>query len=319
MKIQLGGLLVGLESNNKEIQTRWQSLFHPDQRVTAGRPDIILVANLAAPPPRSQEVSPVYTSENENGLRVYQPDPTVIWLRLPDRVEIEIDFKQNLARLFLSPSAVNSGRLEDLTAIALAPLLRRRQYYLIHGFTAVKDGRAVLFIGRSGSGKTTSGLATIGAGWRYFGNDIALVAMRAGKIIAHPAFGALNVHPHTLALLPQFGGWGEEYPLDERDGKVHVPAGRLPLLVNLQAAVKLLAFPEIVRSGKSALEPLPEGIALARLMEDSVDHWDVESLAAHFAFLRQLIAQATAGRLVVGADLERVPFLLEERLDGSGR
>ena len=142
--------------------------------------------------------------------------------------------------------------------------------------------------------------------------------MHAGEIIAHPAFGALNVHPLTLALLPQFGDWQEEYPLDKRDGKIHVPAGRLPLQVNLRAAVKLLVFPEVVRSGQSALEPLAEGIALARLMEDSVDHWDVDSLVPHFAFLRQLITQATAGRLVVGADLERVPFLLEEHLDGSG-
>ena len=68
---------------------------------------------------------------------------------------------------------VGDGRFEDLTTMALAPVLRRRGIYLIHAFSAAANGQALLLCGASGSGKTTTGLALCAAGMQLLANDIA--------------------------------------------------------------------------------------------------------------------------------------------------
>ena len=69
---------------------------------------------------------------------------------------------------------------EDLTTLALAPLLRRLGLFMIHAFTAALSGKAVMFVGPSGSGKTSCGLALASAGWQILANDVALMQESGG-------------------------------------------------------------------------------------------------------------------------------------------
>jgi hypothetical protein len=50
----------------------------------------------------------------------------------------------------------------------------------------------------------------------------------------------------------------------------------------------------------STLTPISPAIALSRLMAESVDRWDTAVLAAHTAFLAQLVQQADCYQLTVG-------------------
>ncbi|PIU46679.1 MAG: hypothetical protein COS94_09440 [Candidatus Hydrogenedentes bacterium CG07_land_8_20_14_0_80_42_17] len=54
-------------------------------------------------------------------------------------------------------------------------LLRRRNRFFIHGGGAINSkGTACIFIGSGGSGKSTSALALLHAGWPFMGDDILL-------------------------------------------------------------------------------------------------------------------------------------------------
>jgi hypothetical protein len=86
----------------------------------------------------------------------------------------------------LTPLGLRPDQLENLLIRPLASLLLRRDYHIIHSFTVARDGRAVLLAGQSMSGKTTTGLALLGAGWEFLGNDAALLQMRPDGVYALP-------------------------------------------------------------------------------------------------------------------------------------
>jgi hypothetical protein len=207
-------------------------------------------------------------------------------------------------------TALGNGQLEDVTLTSLAPMLRARGYYLLHAFAAARDGEAILLCGRSGSGKTTTGASLLLGGWQYLANDAVLLQRRNGAIFALPSPGTLQVRPQTLFLLPQ---------LRRRRGRASpTTASYLFPAESLSqhgwaapAPVRALYFPQICEGAASSiLQPLERAIALAYLLEESVDRWDVAALPAHLNLLQALVAQAEAYRLHLGQDVMALPELL---------
>ncbi|MBK9054231.1 MAG: hypothetical protein IPL78_25960 [Chloroflexi bacterium] len=94
------------------------------------------------------------------------------WLRLSRRGWVDVpaqpDSTQPLVG-WLTPGLLDSGRFEDLFWVAVAPWLRQRGLFLVHGFAAASpdEQQTILLVGRSGSGKTTTGLALLQTGWRW--------------------------------------------------------------------------------------------------------------------------------------------------------
>jgi energy-coupling factor transporter ATP-binding protein EcfA2 len=199
------------------------------------------------------------------------------------------------------------GRLEDITFTSLAPALRRCGYYLVHAFGAVRDGRCVLLIGPSGSGKTTTGLSLILEGWQLLANDTLLIEAREDGIYALSTPGGLTVRPQTLTLLPACRPLLGDAPL--LHGGYTLTNQQLADPTTTAARITAVYFCQIEDREQSVRRPLSQAVALARLMEQSVDRWDEAMLTQHIAVLHQLSQQTAAYTLHLGRDVPRLPHL----------
>jgi hypothetical protein len=210
----------------------------------------------------------------------------------------------------MRPDLFATGRFIDVILVSLAPLLRKHGYFLVHAAAVALNEQAILFVGPSGSGKTTTCLALIHAGWQLLSNDIVLLRRDGAKIHALPVPDQISLRPKTRQLLPhlqhidrnaenrilQSGTIATRHAVGDRWG--------------VATPVAALCFPHVTDKTTSQLSPQSRSIALAWLLEESVDSWDNATLPAHTALLADLTAQAPSYRLHLAPDVAALPLLL---------
>ena len=301
MRALLHNLLLEFAAENPQVQDGWQALFDLEIKTAAaqpepGSPDIRLAAVVTTHLPHSPAARPSYIQPGTAGqgrpLRYYETERGGR-LDLPRPAQITFDFLESAAQITLTPQGLDARSLEDLTLIALSPFLRRRGFFMLHAFAAARES-AVLLCGPPGSGKTTTGLALLKKGWRYLANDAALLRDDAGQVKAYPSPGAINLHPRTLALLPDFQDRLPPVPQPVRGGK-HI-LSRGTLLLDQEHAdptvVGTILFPCLTNQAQESLHEVTPAIGLARLIEENIDQWDRGTHAAHFDLLTRLSRQA---------------------------
>lgn len=202
-----------------------------------------------------------------------------------------VDLDANTLSLTVLEDALQNGRLQDMLFTGLAPLLRRQGVYLVHAFAAARDGECLLLVGPSGSGKTTAGLSLLAAGWQFVANDVVALERRGDSICAWRTPGPPSVRPSTWTLLPR-------------------PTHLLTAAPSAAYPIRTLVFPHITPATLSQLTPQPRGVALATLMQESVDRWDGATLRAHLALLQQVCVQTAVYTLASGPDVALWPQLL---------
>lgn len=245
--------------------------------------------------------SPIFTDDDRQILRVYQPEKASAWLHFLDGGWIRVPLRgEGELRGFITSEllAVN-GRLEDVIYTSLAPLLRRRGLFMVHAFAASKNGRSLLLVGPSHSGKTSTGLNLLLHGWELLANDVVLLHQHNHAVHALPTPGTLGIRPHTFELLPRL-----QKQLADMNGRWSTPC-----------PVTTLLFPQILpKGGETAVLPHNRAIALTQLMAESMDRWDTATLAPHLALLQQLCQQATTHQLHLGSDIEAISARIEQAI-----
>ncbi len=326
MILRLHQLCIHLQSEDDLINQGWQHLFAAwsKEGETAVTPhpviDIQLNLSLMDALPPLPTAAPYFTDSHAlpdrlGILSVYRGRAGRVWLHFLDGalVDVPLPLNQDATNLTavgsVTPQALQNGRFEDITYTSLAPLLRRRRYYLLHAFAAAKEGRAVLIVGPSGSGKTTTGLCLLLNGWRLLANDILLLEERDGQVFALPTPGSIGVRPQSAKLLPAL-----------RPLIAHAPATSLQIDVTEHfvgdgrwadpAPIAAIYFPQIQQQATSDRQPAQRAICLAQLMAESIDRWDGAMLPAHMALLERLSQQTAPYWLALGQDMTQLPQLL---------
>lgn len=303
MDVRLGTLTVALDGDVAPLREAWEQLFAGWQSTAAA--ELTLSLRMAATLPPAPDHTPVFA--DPRGIVDVYADGAHHILHFHSGALVRLGDGE--AEGTITATAVANGHLEDVTYTSLAPLLRARSYYLLHAFAAARDGQAILLCGGSGSGKTTTGANLLLNGWQLLGNDVVLLQERESVVHALPTPGPLRVRPPTLFLLPA---------LRHRRGEPHAPTSSYIFPGDAisngwasAAPVSALYFAQIEDgASQSELRPLPRAVALAHLLEESVDRWDEAALAGHLALLERLAGQAAIYRLHLAPDVEQLPQLL---------
>jgi hypothetical protein len=296
-------------SNHTMITQRWRETF---ASLPAGKAPADLSLSLAmvetVPPPPDRE--PDFT---QGQLLQYFVEEGQTIAHFPTYGQMILDFAAGTTRGQIVQAALDRyGVFEDLLAIGLSPHLRRRGLFLIHAFAAAYRGQAVLLIGGSGAGKTTTGMALLNQGWQLLSNDSPILNA-AGQVLQYP--GVLAAFPETLLRFEKTRPLAQDAPADQ---KILAAAETLwPGIWRPQAPIGAIIFPQIEDRAEHELEALTAPEALRRMLPHAVEQWDRTMIPAHLALLSELAQKSPAFVLHLGPEVDTIPGLLSKIFDES--
>lgn len=200
----------------------------------------------------------------------------------------------------------------------LGAALRLRGVSCLHGAAAIVPAGAVVIIGASGAGKSTTVAALLRAGWPLLADDIAALDEAAGRFQVRPGYPALRVAAANTAPLAALASgiyplWSDP-ELDERRRYVDLAgtAAYAPAPAPL-AAIYLLA-PRVPGAPRATLTRLTPREALPELMANLYTQRMLlpHERADSFAFCARLAAAAPVSRVAAPDDLARLPQLVAD-------
>jgi len=219
-------------------------------------------------------------------VRLFARRPWRRWLR--PSVEIGGDYMLPEA----APLPLRHGLLAAEMAMNLQMALGARRHLLLHASAVERDGRAVLMTGVSGAGKST--LATLLAvrGWRFMGDEFALLDPATGLLHAFPRLISLK----NAAILAAEAAWPDARmgPLMAATPKGNirhmVPDARAIAAMDQPAAPALLLFPRY--GDAAAVRQVPPAEAFVRMTQASTNY--VALGEPGFTAMTRLIADVPA-------------------------
>jgi HprK-related kinase A len=188
-----------------------------------------------------------------------------------------------------APLPLRQGLLAAEMAMNLQMALGARRYLLLHASAVERDGRAVLMTGISGAGKSTLATLLAARGWRFMGDEFALLDPETGLVHAFPRLISLK----NQAIAAAQAAWptARMGPLlastPKGDIRHMVPDASAIAAMDVPATPALLLFP---RYGfAAAVRPVPPAEAFVRMTQASTNY--VALGEPGFAALTGLIAR----------------------------
>jgi hypothetical protein len=244
-------------------------------------------------------------------------------LLLPGKLRLFLNSSARRARIsYAQPEEwrINLGGILPV----LCEFLAQRRHYVVHAAALTLDGddrdRAVLILGRSGLGKTTTALALALHGFRLLTDDACFLHRPdEGEPVAWGLPRPLKVHRETVRLLPELRNVcrgpltvGEEYmtPLENVPGADVRGDGRPALLL----------FLEPRNAQGHHMEPMDRIAALARLVGENVRAADprAEGPAGRaFQAFAEIVGECPSYRLSVGPKLDALGRRVTELMQGG--
>ena len=136
-----------------------------------------------------------------------------------------------------APMALRHGLLAAEMGMNLQMALGWRRHLLIHASSVERDGRALVMTGESGSGKSTLAAMLGERGWRFMGDEFALIDLVTGAV--HPFPRLVSLKNDAVAVMRS------EVPDPARFGPLMeaTPKGDIVHLVPPPEAIARMAEP----------------------------------------------------------------------------
>lgn len=193
-----------------------------------------------------------------------------------------------------------------------AQLLKTRGIFPIHSAGLQRDGRGILFPGKSGCGKSTMSLHLMRHGYKLLGDDTVFVRRteKGAEMLFFPE--EVDVCSETVDLFPNLA-LARNLTEDRWQPKARVNLNEVgPDAVVESSHTDLLVFPVIAEDGKTRFERVGPTEALAELILYAFLFMDPQTSKENFALLASLVQTTSCFRLYMGLDGSELAGAVDE-------
>jgi hypothetical protein len=210
--------------------------------------------------------------------------------------------------------------LAGLLSLIGAPISENLKYnslYSFHSAALLSNGVGYLLSGDSGSGKTTSTLNLISAGYKYVSDDVVLLEEVNGEIIAHSLAKTINVDRDLAGRFPDILN-KENLPADtgvkmSLDITQLIPDSFIPHL-----RPDVIIFIKKNLDGNSRILPLSQTEVYSRLLKQTVLATNKEVSRNQLQAYGKLVRQVRGFELLNGRDIYEHPENLVHLMNRMG-
>ena len=151
---------------------------------------------------------------------------------------------------------------------------RPHPYFMVHASVVANQGRAAIFPGRAGSGKSTLCAALVQCGWRLLSDEVALIRPSDGLI--QPVPRPISLKEESIDAIRRFAPdavLGPEWPGTSKGTVAHLlPPPDSVARAGEPARPAWLLFPVFDKGATATLEPVTKASALMRTADNAFNY-----------------------------------------------
>ena len=171
---------------------------------------------------------------------------------------------------------------------------------LVHAASVAQPGgRGALLLGPGGSGKSTTTLTAVAAGWVTAGDDYVLLDPTAPRVGARALYGTAKTKADAQVALPVLAGASRSWTTDDGSKHVHHLGEAHPHAFAAQVPVDVLVV--MRRDGGSDVAPAAPSEALAAVAPSTIFQLPYDRATA-FAVLGDLVRRVPAVTVTLHPD-----------------
>lgn len=213
--------------------------------------------------------------------------------------------------LFSKHALKDSSKISSLVGSLIVEILRYQGLYFLHAACVYGNGRAYLFSGDGGTGKTTASLSLVLQGFQYVADDSLFFSEHNEQIVVSPFYTHFHVDETLAACFPGISGTKTMKGFRDDVTKVRVNMPELfPDLFVPSLSPDYIIFPRIVLREKSAFSPLNQTEVYIRLLKQIILAVDALSSLNQVKTLAKLVKQVKGYELFMGKDMYGDPRIL---------
>lgn len=194
---------------------------------------------------------------------------------------------------------------------------RDRGLIPVHAGFIERDGDGILLGGPGGSGKSTTALVCMRAGWSYLADDyVGIEPGPAGGYTGHGIYCSAHLEPENLDRFPEFVPGAIHGKLTREDKSLVLLSGVAGSTLAGRAEIRVLALPRVTDQPKTTFRPAGKAEALLRLAPSSLLLLPFAGLGqSGFGTLAALVEQVPTWWLELGRDRDQLPGAVADLLE----
>jgi hypothetical protein len=189
---------------------------------------------------------------------------------------------------------------------------RDQEVSVIHAAMVSQNDSGIVFVGKGGSGKSTSALACVCAGFSYLGDDaIGLREQSDASFLGYSLYNSGFLDPDHLRRFPRLVPFAVGSTSSE-DPKSLILFSRVrPSRLRRAARLTAVVLPRVAATARTVMHPASKGEALLALAPNSLS-LRINSSPGGLDQLARLINRVPCYWLDLGEDIDEIPGCVGE-------
>lgn len=196
----------------------------------------------------------------------------------------------------------------------LSVWLKDREVQFVHAGLVARNGAGILFVGKGGSGKSTSSIMCLRAGFGYLGDDfVGVQANPAGGFTGHSLYSSCLVDLGHLERFPDFAAHAAPPNYEDEDKSLLCLADVFPDRMMRDTQISAVVLPRVTGGDETRLRKASRAETLLGLAPSSIMYLPGAG-AGSMTRLAGLVRAVPGWHLDLAGDPECVPPLIESLL-----